>query len=146
MLPDAERVGDNGLWAVPDGTREIEIEARFVGFGTSRSAYHVRHEHEFASAGTKCQACRWMEIRIFDDDDVFLVSYAGRTIIPDEGQRYWTATADTEDELVDLLSGQGDRGRFFSKPARLAVESARTVIPEIGDAYDEHPGHPVRAR
>lgn len=146
MLPEPDRVGETGIWVVPDGPNEKEIEARFVGFGTSRNAYHVRHEQGFAPAGMKCQACRWMEIRIFDDGDEFTVSYAGRTEVPGEDQRYWTSSAETEDELVDLLSGQGDRSRFFSKPARLAIESARKVLPEIGDAYDEHPGHPVRAR
>jgi hypothetical protein len=146
MLPNAERVGETGLWLVPDGTETREIEARFVGFGTSRAAYHVRHDQGYAPAGMKCQACRWMEIRIFDDGNVFLISYAGRTEVPGETQRYWTSNAGSEDELVDLLSGEGDRGRFFSKPARLAVESARKVIPEIGDAYEDHPGHPVRAR
>lgn len=146
MLPPQERLGDNGTWIIPTTGESLEIEARFVGFGSSRSAYHISHSGEHAPQGLKCQACRWMEIRIFDDGDTFTVSYAGRSEVPGETQRHWSAAAKTEDELVDLLAGSGDRGRFFSKPARQAVESVRNYLPEVGDAYQEHSGHPSRAR
>lgn len=147
MLPLPDQLGDSLTWEIPNEGATVKIKARFIGMGSSRSAYHKGHPpNTFAEQGVKCQGCRWMEIRIFDDGDTFTVSYMGASAVPGETDRTWYVTTDSEDGLVDLLSGDGHSGRFFSKPARLAIESARQFVPEIGDAYTEHPGHPVRAR
>lgn len=146
MVPDQDMLGETQTWVIPGGDAgNQEIEARFVGFGTSRADYHSQHRaNSHAEVGTKCQACRWLEIRIYDDGDQFTVSYLGRSDVPGEVTREWFMVTDTEDNLVDLLAGEGRDGRFFSKPARLAIESARQFVPDVFDAYLEHAGHPNR--
>jgi hypothetical protein len=147
MLPGHDRLGQTGTWLISHEDGELEVEGRFVGFGSSHSPYHTQHSADrFAEVGAKCQACRWLEIRIYDDGEEFTVSYVGVSSVPGETQRAWFMRATSEDDLVDLLSGDGRSGRFFSKPARLVIESARKVMPEIGEAYVEHPGHPARSR
>lgn len=147
--PDKDRLGDTDTWTIPGGeVADRTVEAKFVGLGSSRATYHSMHgSDEHAEAGTKCQACRWLEIRIFDDGQQFTVSYVGRSDVPGEVQREWFMVTDTEDNLVDLLAGEGSSGgRFFSKPARMAIESARQIMPTIWDAYSEHPGNPAVSR
>lgn len=143
MLPERDQLGQSGTWNVPGGeSGDVVVDGQFVGLGSSKAEYHTLHNSDtHAPIGMKCQACRWLEIRIFDDGDLFTVSYVGRSEVPGETDRQWHMVTDGEDALVHLLSGEGRNGRFFSKPARLAIESAKEHMPTIWDAYQEHPGH-----
>jgi hypothetical protein len=83
-LVAAEHVGDvaiGGLGLRPaaqtrtdaepeDVEREVEIEyyktaGRFIGFSSSWTDNHWGHRERYVPKGSRCNACRWFELRIF---------------------------------------------------------------------------------
>jgi hypothetical protein len=143
MPPTRKQLGKIDLWPI-GGEEEYLLRARFVGYGSSRLGYHSLHDpgEHARQGGPKCQACRWIEIRVYWDRELYTVDYTMATLVPGEAERRWHSAVETDEDLVDLLAGtDGDGERFFSRPARLALRSMRRHHPRVWEAYEDHPGN-----
>ena len=124
-LPNVEDVGDaEASWHVPivdsdfdiaapnsdDIVLCIQVHGQFVGMGSTQRLRHNSHAGEYAdtSSGEKCNACRWFELRLFYDDEErrYILHFAGRSVVPDETQRFRVEHAYSAYEVIEILSSQ----------------------------------------
>lgn len=129
QLPEYHQIGEVRRWYLPlpqrasvhvvglnDGSDvdlvdvrrddvEIDVEyykttGRFVGFGSSWTDNHWGHREEFVPRGSRCNACRWFELRIFRElsDDVEVPSES----TPEQLARLY-ANAARHDQLGDFV-------------------------------------------
>jgi hypothetical protein len=65
-----EPSGAGGSTTGANDDDDVDVEyrqttARFIGFGSSWTDNHWGHREEWVPAGSRCNACRWFELRIF---------------------------------------------------------------------------------
>jgi hypothetical protein len=146
MIPQVEQLGATATYTVGTDAGDRPVRARFIGYGTDHTDEHSGHPaSEFVQRGSKCRACRWFEIRIYDvpDQNAYVIDYYGGSIIPGELTRHWHILAIDDDDLIGrLVVGQNTRSSgFFSGPAQQAIKSAIEYIPDLATAYEEHPAY-----
>jgi hypothetical protein len=171
-VPNYERIGDVGRWYLPlpsrddDGDMEYyRTVARFVGFGSSWTDNHWGHREEFVPRGSRCNACRWFEIRIFRELDVdpatvstdadvvqlfrdatdahelgdYVVYKSGMSVVPDEIPYCRYDKISSPFEVVEALTTRRhtDNGpqAFITKPSAMALASGARFDVELADAY-----------
>lgn len=153
-----------------DGDGDVDVEyfmfsGKFIGFASSWTDNHWGHREEFVPRGSRCNACRWFEIRIFrelavnsaelstDVDYVelyernlrsqdlgdYVVYKAGMSIVPPEIPYCRYDVISSPFEVVEALTTRKhtDRGptAFITKPSALALASAARFDDELQDAY-----------
>jgi hypothetical protein len=69
-MPDVDVDSDDVNLNFVTPSDEVDIEyyrmiAKFIGYGSSWTDNHWNHPEEFAPRGTRCNRCRWFELRIF---------------------------------------------------------------------------------
>lgn len=142
-LPTENETGMVGRWSVEDDDGNVaDITGRFLGSGSSWKPRHMGHpDSKFAARGG-CQACRWLELLIFqeapqeDRPRRYLVVKIGLTVVPGETNRYTTTWAYSPDEVVVAVSTRAPGARLsMSRPAQIALARAAGMDPEIREAY-----------
>lgn len=174
-FPQEELIGLYGDWILPlpnDGSTsdddsndtddfedEILVSGRFLGIGSTRTQQHVvrmpdgkyvQHPSAIVPDGLKCRACRWFEVRLFHDstDDLFVIYYSGRSIVPGESQRCRFVEVKTHYEVFTVLSVEqkprDDSSNtnplrtnrfFFTNPVLRLLAQASSFHDGIKDAY-----------
>lgn len=171
-LPDYQRLGDVERWFLPLPSRDDTEEdtyyrtiGRFVGFGSSWTDNHWGHREEFVPRGSRCNACRWFEIRIFRELDVdpsdvpvgtdlerlfvdarragnlgdYIVYKAGMSAVPNEIPYCRYDKISSPFEVVEALTTRRhtDSGpqAFITKPSAMALASGARFDVELEDAY-----------
>lgn len=132
---------------LPDegGKPPVVVDAYVLGHATSQHEDHDDKAHgpsETARRGTRCSACRWFEVQIFDvsdDEDAgvkYLVYTVGKTIVEGETDRIRFVWTDSEREVVEaLVVRQGGMPKLPVASARALAQAARWDD-DILDAYD----------
>lgn len=142
-LPTESETGMIGRWSVEDDDGNVaDIVGRFLGSGSSRKPRHMGHPEGTYATRPGCQACRWLELLIFqevpqeDRPRRYLVVKLGVTVVPGEKQRYTTTWAFSPDEVVVAVSTRAPGAQMsMSRPARIALARAAGLDPEIREAY-----------
>lgn len=162
LLPHALDVGTKRRWFLPlpaeggsnaDDMEHMIVVATFLGMGTSHVPVHSNHEHkQFVDRGTRCNACRWFEVRIFrelltddpdraDDADLggFIIHTTGCSIVPTEQSLYKYVLVSSPHSVVENLTTRrvSDNGpeAFITKPSALALAEAAGHDRSMRDAY-----------
>jgi hypothetical protein len=168
LLPDADDAGQVRRWYLPLNDRDVnEVEyyrtyARFLGVGTSHTAAHSAavHVNGLVPKGTRCNACRWFEARVFrelelpaDVEDVaqlsdpadarlgqYVMHYAGMSTAPGEVSLYRYDTTTSAFMVIESMTTRRltDRGPevFLAKPSAHALAVAAAYDVELRDAYE----------
>lgn len=169
-LPDADDAGQLRRWylpIMPPGDRHGEFEyhvtfARFLGVGTSFAEQHTGHPNDrFVDRGTRCNACRWFETRVFrelvlppDVDDVasldleeattvqlggYVLHSVGMSIVDGEVPRCKVDTTSSPYSVIELMTTRRmtDQGpeAFIAKPSARALAEAAAKDRDLADAY-----------
>jgi hypothetical protein len=120
----------------PEGL--IKIRGRLLGFSTSQREQHNHPSPVDVDTRWKCSACRWVEIRLLkDDDDSYVVSTLGRTIVQGETDRSRVVFTDSPFEVIERLTDRRPNQRQPRLPlaAALALSQAAAIDDGIRDAY-----------
>lgn len=143
-FPIESETGMTGRWSVVNDEGErADITGRFLGSGSSRKPRHMNHPgSDYAARGGKCQACRWLELMIFQELEQpdrprrYLVVKIGASAVPGETERYTTTWAFSPDEVVVAVSTRQPGAQLvMSRPAQFALARAAGLDPEIRAAY-----------
>jgi hypothetical protein len=179
LLPDASLAGQVRRWFLPvnpdarGGRRDAasrpadtDVEyyqpyARFLGLGTSHTETHRDHPGRFVERGTRCNACRWFEVRIFREvllpDGVasieelsaadasrvqlgeYVIHSSGMSIVDGEVTFFRYETTRSPYMVIELMTTRQttDRGpeAFLAKPAAHALAEAAEFDVALRDAY-----------
>lgn len=147
-LPAVSEVGsDEKDWEIPavnsdnDLPTTLKFRGSFLGFGTTQRDQHSNHSLDFAdpTLGEKCTACRWFELRIFDDvdSDCYILLYSGRSIVPSESQRFRVERVYTAYELIEAVTVKREgTPQYLSVPAVRALSQAAGFDTDIAAAYN----------
>lgn len=114
----------------PDGT--VTFTGVLLGRGTSRRDSHLDHRPgSFPRKGQRCSGCRWTETRILwsVDDETYVVSTVGRSIVPGEVDRSKVAWAKDPNDVVDTL--------LVPPPAHIGRDGPLELPPPNADALEE---------
>jgi hypothetical protein len=139
--------------------------AKYIGHGSSWTDNHWNHREEFAPRGSRCNACRWFELRIFRELDVdpndvspdtdltelyqrtnrndqlgqFVVYKAGMSIVDGEIPYCRYDLISSPHEVVEALTTRRltDSGpvAFITKPSAMALASAARYDEDLESAY-----------
>lgn len=173
-LPTREDAGQLRRWYLPikpPGDREEEFQyhvtyARFLGLGTSFAETHSGHrDREFVDRGTRCNACRWFETRVFRElvltlggqdveslatDDLrdaladarlgdYVLHSVGMSIVDGEVPYCKVDVTTSPFSVVELMTTRRvtDQGpqAFIAKPAAYALSEASGRDRDLADAY-----------
>lgn len=167
-LPTRDDAGQLRRWYLPikpPGNRENEefayhvTYARFLGMGTSFAEAHSGHLNQrFVDRGTRCNACRWFETRVFrevtlprDADRIedadpaavrlgdYVLHSVGMSIVDGEVPYCKVDTTGSAFSVVELMTTRRvtDRGpeAFIAKPAAYALAEASGRDRDLADAY-----------
>lgn len=134
-------------WTIEDRAGERVFTGQLVGMGTSQRENHTHHlDLNGPVTNTRCTACRWSEIYIFQVDSntrgvppgaVYCVYTLGPSIIPGEHTRANVRWATSGFEVVEMATvRRGERGAPFLPAAHSrALAMASAVDDDIADAY-----------
>jgi len=168
LLPDDDEAGEVRRWYLPINDRDAgDVEyyrtyARFLGVGTSHTAAHSSavHAEGYVPKGTRCNACRWFEARIFRElvlpDGVetlanlehpgdaqlgrYVMHYAGMSIAPGEVPLYRYETTASPYMVIESMTTRRltDRGPevFLAKPSAHALAASAAYDTGLRDAYE----------
>jgi hypothetical protein len=105
-LPQERDAGRTGRWVLPvDGRDPFIFEGTFLGLGASGPRGHRDHmPGEWAAKGTRCNGCRWAEIRLFKFDAGYVIYLAGISRVPGETTRGKVDWAQQPDDVIELLT------------------------------------------
>lgn len=139
-LPDFTQAGQPGTWTITDRHgSEILLEGDFLGIGSSHRPYHKHPFPPHAEPGQHCSTCRWMEVRIFQEDGPlgrYLVVKSGRSIVPGEEDIVNSGWADSAAEVVSALTDWDDQQRpVLTFIAKRALEQASRYDDPVYQAY-----------
>lgn len=148
-LPYAGDLGTEQTWLIPgtDEDGEIELHAKFLGFGSSYQPEHRQDAHPngdpIPKQKQKCQACRWYEIRVFREvggERRFLAHHTGASVVPGEQMRYrYRITTSAHAVVEDLTVRRNEEGSgpeaFIAPPAARALADAAGYDPDLEDAW-----------
>src|SRR3990170_6008451 len=165
QLPNYHDVGEARKWFLPlppaagdPGETEYYVTvARFIGFSSSHTDNHWGHREEYVPSGSRCNACRWFELRIFRELDVdpddfttesdpveyelgdYVVYKAGMSVVPGEVPLCRYDTISSPHEVIEALTTRQVRDDgprvFITKPSALALASAAQHDAELESAY-----------
>lgn len=113
------------------------VYGRLLGYSTSESDNHT-HSLPFAVKGTRCSACRWFEVYIFEtngEDAQFCVHTVGKTKVPGEIEFQRTSWSDSAYEVVELLFVRQRGETHLPRPSARAIAQAATYNDDIRKAY-----------
>jgi hypothetical protein len=167
LLPDASEAGEVRRWFLPTNAEDdpghldpLPFYGRFLGMGTSNTARHTDHDGRFVRRGTRCNACRWYEARIFrevllpegiaelaDLDDPtdaklgeYLIHSAGMSIVPGEVPLFRYETTRSPASVIERMTTRrttdGQPVAFLAKPSAYALAEAVLYDRALHDAYD----------
>lgn len=109
---------------------------------TRRSSHRDTHVHptQFATAGQKCRACRWIEVvlaRTLEGD--YVAQTIGMSLVPGETNNFFIVrSADPYALLDDLVVHKASTGaRFLPVQTADAFDDFGDLDPVIGEAFDD---------
>ena len=117
---------------------DIEFRGRLLGYATSRLNVHKSHDgHDTAPAGTRCSACRWIEIRIFKKKTgEYVLELTGQTRVSGEKTRHRVEVTASPHWVIEVLTQRPDgRDPFIPRVAKHALSEAAASDPEMESAY-----------
>lgn len=146
-LPDFAEAGDLGRWTFTDRYGSVaEIEGDFLGMGSSHRPSHQHRFPPYAEPGKPCSACRWTEVRLFQECEApeggersgrYLVVRTGRSAVPGEETRTSFGYLDTASEVVrSLISWSEDGAASLAYGPRQALVQASTYDDGLNEAYE----------
>lgn len=149
-----EDLFDEDEWIIEDRAGRRSLRGRLIGTGSSQRA---EHNHGISSVGfenaepgvsvrnTRCTACRWSEIYIFQVSEgrgvppgaVYCVYTLGPSLVRGENTRANVRWATSGFEVVELATvRRGERGGPFLPAAHArALAMAAAVDDDIANAY-----------
>lgn len=150
----------------------FSVRAKLLGFTASRRDEHdhpLAYDRDgaqvtFAEAGTRCSACRWFEVGIYEvlgevvegcncdpaPTDAhqpscglepptarYLVVTCGRSIVPGERDKRRTTWTDSAFDVIEVLTQRPDRARepFIPAASRRALARAAQWDDDVRDAW-----------
>lgn len=140
-LPDFAEAGDPGRWTFTDRYgSETEIEGDFLGMGSSHRPSHQHRFPPYAEPGKPCSACRWTEVRIFQESGAprrYLVVRTGHSTVPEEETRTSFGYLGTASEVVRSLISWSDEGAAsLAYGPRQALVQASAYDDGLSEAYE----------
>ncbi len=115
---------------------------------TSLSSASSRTAHTCNSRGEKgCRGCRWFETKLYrqamsvvlgdDPEFEYRLEIVGRSIVPQEVDRFRVETTTSAHAVVDFLA-MGDPGhRYIPKVSRMVLHEAADRDEAIAEALDD---------
>lgn len=141
-LPDFTQAGQPGTWEFTDRyDSSTTLDGDFLGMGSSRRPYHKHAFPPYAESGQHCSTCRWMELRIFQQDaccgSAYLIVRTGQSIVLGEEIRTTFGYLATGVEVVNALISWSPEGRgSLGYVERRALEQASQYDDAIRTAYE----------
>lgn len=125
-------------WSLTDRDGSaVTFEGSLLGTGTSFQSEHS-HVGDVPERGTRCSACRWFDVSIFESTDedtaMYVVYTVGRSIVPGESDRPKIAWTDSAYEIVELLTTRKDDVPRVPKPSLRALAQASQYDEDIAEA------------
>jgi hypothetical protein len=120
---------------------EHEFEGRLLAESTSQHSEHSTLIHapgEFAPQRTRCSACRWLEVRIYaNEDSGWVVQTVGRSIVPGEEDRHRVHFCSTPRQTIAALTHTRGDNVFLPNVAKRALDLAADLDHRLEVAVDE---------
>lgn len=146
-LPDFTHAGQPGDWHFEDRYgSETDLDGDFLGMGSSNRPFHKHAFPPYAEPKQHCSTCRWMEVRIFQENENpdggersgrYLIVRTGRSIVPDEETRTTFGYQDSGSGVVNALITWNDIGQgALPYVERRALEQAAQYDDSIREAYE----------
>lgn len=171
LLPGASDAGTVRRWYLPlnneTAGRGADVEyyqtyARYLGGGSSHTERHQDHRGQvWIPKGTRCNACRWFEARIFrelelpdgvdrienltdaDRDRVrlgdYVIHYAGMSIVEGEVPFCRYETTPSPHVVIESMTTRRNTENgpvvFLAKPSAHALAAAAAFDVQLHDAY-----------
>lgn len=141
VLPDFAEAGDPGLWSFTDRYGSVtSVRGHFLGMGSSHRPSHQHRFPPYAEPGKPCSACRWTEVRIFQesgDPGRYLVVRTGRSAVPEEETRTSFGYLDTASEVVrSLISWSEEGAASLAYGPRQALVQSSAYDDGLSEAYE----------
>lgn len=142
--PTGTGAGRDGHWVFTDRRgRETRWTGTFLGMGTSFKTDHMHHDDKpFAGHGQGCSRCRWIEIRLFREQEAggfarYLVVRRGVSVVPGETDRITCTEVDGPFQAVETVTSRPEDGTvpFMIRPAAFMLAQAAQHDTGIRDAY-----------
>ena len=138
----ADEAGTAGHWTFVDlSGRYTKLQGVFLGTGSSYKRDHMFHKgREYADKKERCSRCRWIEVRIFREDDTgrYLVVTRGASVVPGETDRVTCSLVHGPFQAVEALitrnEGIGEQP-YLIKPAAMALAQAAQYDDAVKEAY-----------
>lgn len=141
-LPTDEDLGTEGRWTLPpqqgNGPRDLVVEGRFLGVGSSEHHSHKDHPGEYAPPGGRCGACRWFETRIFRlaDGTGYLLYHVGVSLVPGERHYVTVDRARTPHEVIECYTRRRGGETYLTAPSARALAQGSGFDDDLRDAYE----------
>jgi hypothetical protein len=145
-LPDGPESGVERTWRLATVSEDdplvragvLEVDARFLGVGSSRRQRHILHPGRYATRSERCGVCRWFETRIFRvGENEYVLHHTGRSIVPGERSFMRHERAFSGPEVIERYTVRpGDADPFLARPAARALAQAAAHDDVLRDAYE----------
>lgn len=142
--PNGCAPGDVCDWVFLDDDTGEELSftnGTLLGFASSQRRNHnhpnqtPRTAHP-SGGGPACSACRWFEVHIVKHDAIgYVVSYVGRTTLPNETDRHSCHVTLSPHTVIEVLTQHRGDTSFIPRTSRIALSEAAARDPAIEDAW-----------
>lgn len=125
----------------------VSFRGRKIGAASSRATDHDHEPGRTARRGERCSACRWLEVRIYVDEDArvkraresgntqggYVLETIGRSEVDGEHNRYRTRMFHDPFLVVAKLTKRVDDSTFLPIVAQEALEEAAERDEPLGE-------------